>query len=68
MSKIKVIEEADDILKDAEQAELHCRVTENRVEQAKTELKAAKEEYDEAVIDLRRIAATRLESNPLLDQ
>jgi len=68
MSKKPETIEAEDILHDAEQAEIHCRSAEARVNDAKTELKTAKEEYDEAVIELRRIAATRMESNPLFDE
>lgn len=60
--------EAEDILKEAEQAELHCQTAEKRVEDAKLDLKTAKDEYDEAVLELRRIAATRMEENPLFDE
>jgi hypothetical protein len=60
--------EAEDLLTSIEQQERFVQQQETIVEAKKGELKEAKEEYEQAVYDLRKLIRTRDEENPLLDE
>ena len=59
--------EAEDILDQIEAAEQSVQAAEKIVDGFKEELKAAKEQYEKAVYDLRKLCRIRNEENPLLD-
>jgi hypothetical protein len=59
--------EAEDLLTSIEEQERYVQSQEAIVEAKKGELKDAKEEYEQAIYDLRKLIRTRDEENPLID-
>ena len=59
--------EAEDLLTTIEQQEQYVQNHEATVARCKESLKEAKEEYEQAVHDLRKLCRQRDEKNPLLD-
>lgn len=59
--------EAEDLLQQIEAAETWCQDTAREMDICHRKYKGAKESYEEAVEELRRLCRVRSETNPLLD-
>jgi chromosome segregation ATPase len=67
-TKSELLEEAADLLKRIEKAEERCQEALRTMQDLKDQYKEAKERYNGAVSDLRRLARARKEKLPLFDQ